>query len=56
MTVLGVLFDDRARLYVLEAFTAPGFPGPQAAGTGEILRIEPSGTVDSIATGTGGHL
>ena len=31
--------------------TAPGFPGPQQAGTGKVVRIDPSGTQTVIATG-----
>jgi sugar lactone lactonase YvrE len=31
--------------------TAPGFPGPGEVGTGQIVRIDPSGTQTVIATG-----
>jgi len=50
-TALGLAFDHRGRLYVLESMTAPGFPGPAQAGTGRILRIDHSGTVETIASG-----
>ncbi len=50
-TALGLAFDQHGRLYVLESMTAPGFPGPAQAGTGTILRIDNSGTVETIATG-----
>jgi hypothetical protein len=48
-TVLGVVFDQRDRLYVLENTTGGNpFPTP---GTGKILRLQPDGTSDEIATG-----
>ena len=50
-TVVGVVFDHRDRLYALESDTAAGFPGPAAAGSGEVVRIDPSGTHTVIATG-----
>jgi hypothetical protein len=50
-TALGLAFDHQGRLYVLESMTAPGFPGPAQAGTGTILRIDHSGTVETIASG-----
>ena len=31
--------------------TAPGFPGPGELGTGQVVRINPSGTKTVIATG-----
>jgi len=50
-TALGLAFDHRGRLYVLESMTAPGFPGPAQAETGRILRIDHSGNVETIASG-----
>jgi hypothetical protein len=47
-TVVGVAFDHRDRLYVLELSDAPGFPVP---GAGKLLRISPSGKVQEIVTG-----
>jgi len=49
--VQGVAFDDRHRMYVLESFTGQPFPGPPAAGTGMILRVEGDGSLETIATG-----
>ena len=49
-TALGLAFDHKRRLYVLESMTAPGFP-PAQAGTGTVLRIDHSGTVETIASG-----
>jgi hypothetical protein len=46
--VLGNVWDNRGRLYVLEAMTAPGAPTPQ---TGRVLRVDPSGDVTTIADG-----
>jgi len=47
-TVLGVAFDRRGRLYVLENTTANPFPTP---GTGRIVRVNHSGSRDVIASG-----
>ena len=48
-TVLGLAFDRRHRLYVLEDTTG-GHPFP-TPGTGKVLRVNPSGTVVEIASG-----
>jgi hypothetical protein len=50
-TALGITFDRRGRLYVLESMTAPGFPGPGEVGTGTIIRIDRWGALETIATG-----
>jgi hypothetical protein len=50
-TVLGLAFGPHHRLYALESMTAPGFPGPGEVGTGQVVRIDPSGTQTVIATG-----
>lgn len=50
-TVLGLAFDSRHRMYVLESMTEPGFPGPQEFGTGRVIRIDPDRTQTTIATG-----
>jgi hypothetical protein len=47
-TVLGLAFDNRDRLYVLELSDAPGFPTP---GFGKLVRISPSGQVKEILGG-----
>ena len=48
-TILGLAFDDRHRLYVLENTTgANPFPTP---GTGKVVRINHSGRVEEIASG-----
>jgi hypothetical protein len=49
--VTGVAFDSQGRLYVLEADTTPGMPGPTAAGSGKVVRLTVSGTFEDIATG-----
>jgi hypothetical protein len=49
--VLGVAFDGQGRLYALETDTVPGFPGPAAAGSGEVVRINGDGTLTTILTG-----
>src|SRR6266852_3977238 len=47
-TVVGLAFDHRDRLYVLELSDAPGFPSP---GAGKLVRVSPSGQVEDILTG-----
>ena len=47
-TVLGVVFDGRDRMYVLEMSPAGGFPMPFI---GRVRRFEPSGTSKVIAGG-----
>jgi hypothetical protein len=45
---VGLAFDWRHRLYVLENTTGNPFPTP---GTGKVLRVSPNGTLEEIATG-----
>lgn len=47
-TVLGLVFDNRDRMYVLENTTGNPMPTP---GTGKVLRVDPSGAVTEIASG-----
>jgi hypothetical protein len=47
-TVVGLAFDQRDRLYVLELSDAPGFPSP---GSGKLVRLSPSGEAEDIVTG-----
>ena len=47
-TVLGLVFDGRDRMYVLEASTAPGDPTPF---TGKVVRVDPSGKQTEIISG-----
>jgi hypothetical protein len=47
-TVLGVLFDELGGMYVLENTTGHPMPTP---GTGDIIRIDPSGERLTIASG-----
>jgi len=47
-TILGLVFDSRERMYVLENTTDNPFPTP---GTGKVLRVDHSGRVTEIATG-----
>ncbi len=47
-TVLGLVFDGRDRMYVLETSTAAGDPTPF---TGKVLRVDPSGKQTEIASG-----
>lgn len=49
-TVVGLAFDHRGRLYVLENTTGDGNMGP-TPGTGDVVRIEPSGARETIITG-----
>jgi hypothetical protein len=47
-TVLGLVFDSRDRMYVLEMTAGAPFPTP---GLGRIIRVEPNGKKTVIATG-----
>lgn len=47
-TVLGLAFDDRDRMYVLETSNKAGPPTP---GNGDIVRIDPSGAQTTIVSG-----
>src|SRR5438067_3059563 len=47
-TVLGLLFDGRDRMYVLETSMAPGDPTPF---TGKVIRVDRSGHQTEIASG-----
>jgi sugar lactone lactonase YvrE len=47
-TVLGVVFDGRNRMYVLETSTAAGAPTPF---TGKVIRVDPSRRQTEIASG-----
>lgn len=46
--ILGIVFDNMGALYVLETTTNNPFPTP---GTGDIVRVDPSGARQIIATG-----
>jgi hypothetical protein len=47
-TIVGLVFDSRHRLYILEMSAGTGGPAP---GQGQILRYEYNGTLTTIATG-----
>jgi hypothetical protein len=49
--VLGVAFNAQGRLYALEADTVPGFPGPPAAGSGQVVCVNGNGTLNTVAKG-----
>ena len=46
--ITGMTFDNRNRLYVLQATTVSGFFDE---GTGVVVRVNPRGTIETIATG-----
>jgi len=48
-TVVGVVFDHRDRLYVLELSDAAGNLTP---GEGKLVRVSPSGEVEEILAGS----
>jgi hypothetical protein len=50
-TVLGVAFDADGVMYALENDTVPGFPGPAAAGSGQVVRVNDDGSLTTIASG-----
>lgn len=47
-TILGLVFDNRDRMYVLEMTAGAPFP---TAGMGRVLRVDPSGKTTVVATG-----
>lgn len=49
--ILGLAFDNKGRMYVLETDTAAGEPGPQALGTGQVVRVNHDGSIDKVVTG-----
>jgi hypothetical protein len=50
-TALGVAFDAQGRMYALETDTVAGFPGPAAAGSGTVVRVNEDGSLTTIITG-----
>jgi hypothetical protein len=50
-TVLGVAFDRFGQMYALETATNPGGPGPTNVGTGMIVKVTSSGSLETIASG-----
>jgi hypothetical protein len=50
-SVVGVAFDAQDRMYALETDTVPGFPGPAAAGSGTVVRVNDDGTLTTITSG-----
>ena len=53
--VLGIAFDRRARLYILETSYSTSDPGPEPA-TARLIRIEPNGTQEVLLDGSSGIL
>jgi hypothetical protein len=49
--VVGVAFAPQGQMYALETDTVPGFPGPAAAGSGMVVRINDDGSLTTIASG-----
>jgi hypothetical protein len=47
-TVLGLAFDQQARMYVLEMTATPGFPAPAA---GALVRISANGKKETLVSG-----
>ena len=53
--VLGIAFDSRARLYILETSFSTTDPGPEPA-TARLIRIEPNGRQEVLLDGSSGIL
>jgi len=47
-TVLGLVFDNRDRMYILEMTAGAPFPTP---GMGRILQVDPSGKISTLVSG-----
>lgn len=50
-TVMGVAFDEEDNMYALETDTVAGFPGPGAAGSGKVVRVDDDGRLTTVASG-----
>jgi sugar lactone lactonase YvrE len=50
-TVVGVAFDRFGQMYALETATNPGLPGPTNVGTGMIVKVTSTGSLQTIASG-----
>ena len=50
-TAVGVAFDAQGRMYALQTDTIAGFPGPDAAGSGMVVRVNDDGSLTTIASG-----
>ncbi len=50
-TAMSVAFDKDGNMYVLESDTTPGYPGPTAAGSGNVVRVNQDGSLTIIASG-----
>ena len=50
-TVLGLVIDQQSRMYVLENTAGPSFPTFPTPGFGRVIRVDPSGSRTTIATG-----
>ena len=53
--VLGIAFDSRARLYILETSYSTSDPGPEPA-TARLIRIQPNGDQQVLIDGSSGIL
>jgi hypothetical protein len=49
--VVGVAFDARGQMYALESDTVAGFPGPAAAGSGMVVRVNGDDSLTPVASG-----
>jgi hypothetical protein len=49
--VLGVAFDNQGQMYALETDTVAGFPGPGAAGSGMVVRVNDDGSLSTVVSG-----
>jgi hypothetical protein len=50
-TVVGVAFDRFGQMYALESATNAGLPGPTNVGTGMIVKVTSTGSLQTIASG-----
>jgi hypothetical protein len=50
-TVVGVAFDRFGQMYALETATNPGLPAPTNLGTGMIVKVSATGSLETIASG-----
>jgi hypothetical protein len=50
-SVMAVAFDKNGALYALETDTVAGLPGPAAAGSGKVVRVNSDGSLTTITSG-----
>jgi hypothetical protein len=48
---LGLAFSPSGQMYALESFTGSPFPGPQAVGSGQVVKVTPGSAPQTVVSG-----